>query len=271
MKMRKYQRNTKKKKRWKCQRRKERKFLDTNFFAANKERFSPLSPATSQSPRLIFLYFLPVDFIPLLSPLARVRNLSLSEIKREMEGLQEASRSGSTDQSLKYILPAVKGWIWFMTFITLSSTAIWIWLVLVQRKKRKKKTFFHGWHFEKNKTKNISLPTVAFYAVLLFTYLDLCFFCVHISISIHISMLKSVCSMFHVTRAPLVTIRQEWNSWCIVSVLLDQWWINMLDLQPIHIYIERVLVSTFFLFFLPAKRWKEFQWMLWDIQLPLFA
>lgn len=88
--------------------REEEQGNDTNLFAANRVRFSPLSPATSQSPRLIFLYFLPVDFIPLLSPLARVRNLSLSEIKRETEGLQEASQSGSTDQSLKYILPAVR-------------------------------------------------------------------------------------------------------------------------------------------------------------------
>lgn len=135
----------KKQKRRKWQKREDeqrnRKFLTPFFFffAANSERFSSLSPATSQSPRLIFLYILPVDFIPPLSPLARLRNLSLSEIKRETEGLQEASQSGSTDQSLKYILPAVKGWIWFMTFITLSSTAIWIWLVLVQRNKKIKK------------------------------------------------------------------------------------------------------------------------------------
>lgn len=79
---------------------------------------------------------LPVVFIPALSPLAEVRNLPVREIKRETEGLQEASQSGSTDQSWKHTLSAVRGWIWFMTFITQSSMAIWVWLVLVQGKRK---------------------------------------------------------------------------------------------------------------------------------------
>lgn len=81
---------------------------------------------------------LPVVFIPALSPLAEVRNLPVREIKRETEGLREASQSGSTDQSWKHTLSAVRGWIWFMTFITQSSMAIWVWLVLVQGKKKHK-------------------------------------------------------------------------------------------------------------------------------------
>lgn len=74
-----------------------------------------LSPITAQSSSFIFPFSFPGVFIPPLSPLAEVRNLPLSEIKRETKRLQKASQSGSADSSWEHIPSTGRSWICFMT------------------------------------------------------------------------------------------------------------------------------------------------------------
>lgn len=95
---------------------------------------------------------------PLLSSLLchlwlRWETFPVREIKRETEGLRKTAQSGSTDQSREHKLSAARGWIWFTTFITSSSAAIWLWLVLLRRKIKKEfsrgvKTSLRLWRFE---------------------------------------------------------------------------------------------------------------------------
>lgn len=73
------------------------------------------SPISAQSPSFTLPFSFPGIFIPPLSPLAEVRNLPLSEIKRETERLQQASQSGSAAYSWEHIFSAGRSRICFMT------------------------------------------------------------------------------------------------------------------------------------------------------------
>lgn len=101
---------------------------------AEWERFNRLraqSPATSPiNPRLIF------------SPPSRYFHLSsvTSGWGEKPSPERNKVRNGGITESLtefpEHILSAVRVSIWFMTLNTQSSMAIWVWLVLAQRKKK---------------------------------------------------------------------------------------------------------------------------------------